>query len=357
MATQTQYVTALYPSVSGAGGVPTDYVGGNYIKTISIYSGAAVGGGYADWSFIALKAEFDSGTTMTMGCSGGTGLPANAIPIGYIDLSSDSISYIYIKSKSNGNFKAGVGVGDICFVTMRGNVLASTNENPANGNTAGWSLVKPLEQNVPSKNMVLNGLIGNAGDAVDQIGFYYNEDTMLSKSSQDFSYDDPATGLSTLKYTFTDVLNVSSQTVTNLTSAAQTASVNFSESVSTATSWTLGAGLTAGGEVDVTVKIPFVNEDTVKLSAEVSLSVNWGKTTTTTDQFSYQADVTVNPGKSVTATATAASAIITGTFTATLLENWQHAGAISQQISGTINSVGADGVVVKYTEADAPSGQ
>ena len=349
----TQYVTNLYPS-STTGGTPVDYVAGNYIKTLRIYSGNS--SVYSGFDFTGMEIVFDTNYILNIGTTGSASL------VGELDLSSDTVLYIYIKYINSQDYASGTGVGDICFVTLRGNVLASTSSNPTTGNISGWILVKPSGQSVPAARMVLTGLCGSAGGLVDQIGFYYEEDVLLSKAAQNFSYVDPTTGQSTLTYTSPEVINISSQTVTNLTSVAQTASINFSESVSTAATWTLGTGVTqsAGSEVDAEVKIPFVGDSgsDILMSSSMSLSFNWGKTTTIkTDQFSYQADVTVNPGKSVTATATAASATITGTFTATLLQNWQHAGAISQQISGTINSVGADGVVVKYTEADATDGQ
>ena len=106
--------------------------------------------------------------------------------------------------------------------------------------------------------------------------------------------------------------------------------------------------MTVGVSASFETGIPFVAKGEVQVSTAVSFTASFGGAHTVSETFSYSAIVSVPPNITIQANATAASYYISGSYTATYAENWAHAGAITRQISGTIQGLSAYNVVVNY---------
>lgn len=330
---QTIYKTNSY---GGLGGSSFSYSFGNYISKITTYT-------YTDNNndiLHGINFSFDDENEVLVGTSssGSTNFTANTL-----DLTSDSISKIYILTVSDKTVFSGdsngKGCGAIYIETIKGQSFTSVSgKTPLN--SSGWQLVSSPSFD-PVTNFFLVGASGMAETAIDALSFYFQKDFLVSRVVENFDYS----GLTPSTPT---PINVATQIVDNQTIETQEASISFTESVSSTFTWSAEAGITVGAETTLETGIPFVAEGKVTMSLEVSFAYTWGEEKSLTREFSYQANVSVPSNSSIIASATASSYQLSGSYTADFIENWYHAGAKTKQIKGNINGLSAYNVEINY---------
>lgn len=270
-----------------------------------------------------------------------------------IDLSSDSISKMYVLIVNNEVFQDPnkQGCGAIYIETIKGHKFTSFSDcTPLNYNGNGqWQLVSS-QLNEPLVNFFLVGASGRSGNSIDQLFFYFQNDFLISRVVENFDYSQLTPS------SIPTPINVASQIVDNATSETQEASISFTESVSSAFTWSAEAGITVGAETTLKTGIPFVAEGQVTLSLEISFAYTWGEEKTVTREFNYQANVSVPSNSNIIASATAASYQLSGSYAADFTENWVHAGAKTNKITGKIDGLSAYNVEVKYKTQTSQSG-
>ena len=319
-------------SYGGTGGGSFACSFGNYITEIKAFTASG-------YDLAGLHITFDSGDVFHIG-SGQTEL-SNV----YLD--SDSISRMYVQVLQDSNKWGGnhLGIDNIYFETVHGVQYASTPRvTPLDGHSTGWTLVTDTDGTTPCENMVLVGLSGRAGSGIDALSFMYKEDILKSRSMDDFNY-------SNLSQTASQPINVATATVHNQTDEEQEMSLSFERSVSSSYTWTVATGVTVGASAKFKTGVPFIAKGEVTVSAEVSFTATLGETHTTSDAFSYAAVVKVPGNSGVVANAVASSSNISGSYTARYLENWSHAGLVTDSISGNISGLTAYNVTVDYDDA------
>jgi len=334
LANQEINQTAVYGK---AGGSPYVCSLGHYVTSLTTYTGIPSGG----FALYGIEVAFDTGETVLIGNTTSTSAS--------IDLTSDSISKMYVLEVTNTNVFAGngLGCGAIYIETVRGQKFSSySGYTPANykGN---WNLVSS-SSNQPCQNIVLTGLKGNSGSAVDSLSFLYKNDVLMTRVVENFVY-------SNWNVSDETPINVASAIVSNQTPETQKMAVRFEKSVSSSYSWSVSAGVMIGVSASFNTGIPFVAEAEVTTTVEVSFTATFGQNHSVSEAFSYDAAVSVPSNTTIQANATASSYTINGAYTATYAENWAHAGAVTQTITGTIQGLCAYNVVVNYTEVATPS--
>ncbi len=313
----------------GSSGGTFDYVFGEYITMIETYSND-------EHDLVGLTLTFSDGKMLSLGSVTGSDVSIN----GSLDIVSDSISVIYLLQRDLGGDI--FGIAGIYIETLKGEVL-STMSNP---DVSDWTLVKCSGN--PCKNIYLAGVSGSDGSYIDSLSFYYYQDELIYRVVKDISYRN-------LVQSEVSPINVASATVGNLTNETQVSSISFSESIGSDYSWSSTSGIAVGTQAEFEAGIPFVGSGKVTVSAEVSFEYTWGQTKSVSKTFSYNADIQVAPGASVVATATASTYEITGDFTATLSDNWRHAGAVSTEFEGSVEGLAAYVVDVEYRDSSDES--
>ena len=294
-----------------------------------------------------LGVGYDDGSSITIGSINSNNYQ---VPVALtINLTQDTIRRFYIAQISDDNDFGGdgTGVAGVYIETVRGKTYISSNKlNTPYQNPKGWTLVTDNDSGQAVANIVLVGVMGRYGAAVDQLGFYYKQDMLLNQAITNVAYNDGAWTISS-----PSMLNVATATVSNQTGQAQQMSITFQESVASSYTFSATAGITVGASADFQCGFPFVAEGRVTVSTEVSFSATIGYAKTVSEAFSYTATVAVAPGTSVKATAQATSHSISGSFSAKLSELWAHAGAVTSSINGTISGISAYDVTVSYAPA------
>jgi hypothetical protein len=310
----------------GGGGSPFCCTFGRYITCIDMYTW--------DTALRGLDVTFSDGTKVRLGSNGD--LSATVL------LVSDSIANMYIQVKDDQAAFPGGGKGvvGLYIETIQGKIYQAGGYRTPVSNPTGWTLVT-TDGTTPAKNMILVGLSVVAGDSIDDLAFLYKNDILVSRVVDNFDY-------SNLASTDPTPINVASATVHNQTSENQQMSVTFEKSVTSSYTWGVEAGISIGVEASFKTGIPFVAEGQVTVSTELSFSASFGEEHTTSETFSYTAEVSVPSNTAIKAKASATTSIVSGKYTANFIKNWAHAGAIIQPISGTINGLTAYDVEVDY---------
>ncbi|WP_257445837.1 ETX/MTX2 family pore-forming toxin [Archangium lipolyticum] len=324
----------------GQGGVSFTWAFGESITKLVTYSiVTATSSSTAQLVLSGMQVTFDDGTSIAIGNTDSSQAPTTQT----IDLTSDSIENMYILVVTDPIFAGDPkkqGVGALYFETLQGQTFSSAGSTytPA-AYSANWQLVS-VNTN-PCSNFYPVGLMGAAANAVDSLSFYFQNDSLVSRTVEEFDYS----GLTPSTPT---PINVASATATNGTGEAQEMSINFSESVTSTYSWTATAGIRIGAELTIKSGIPFIAEGEAKISTELSFDYTWGEDLEVSRSFGYEAAVTVPPSSAVQALATASSYTLSGSYTANLYENWAHAGSVKIPVQGTIQGVSAYDVDVAY---------
>lgn len=327
--------TATY---GGTGGSPYTYSLGSYITKLATYTNGSP-------SYLwGLQLTFDSGEVVTFGTNPGNGSSL----WNTLDLTNDSIAKLYILTIESDDFGSGTGVGGIYIETLRGQAFASNSTyKPSSYYSSGWYLVTSTS-NEPCQNIFLVGVKVLSGSGIDNLAFLYKEDALMTRVTSDFAYQNWVTTPDT-------PINVASAIVDNQTEQMQQMSIAFQTTVSSSYTWNVSAGIKIGVSTTFETGIPYVAKGEVSVSTEISFNASYGQTHSVSEAFSYSAAVSVPAGATIQANATASSYQISGSYTANYTENWAHAGAVSRQISGTIEGLSAYNVVVDYVDATPQS--
>ena len=306
---------------------------GNFVTKLH----AGTGSGFY---LTGLKLEFDNGTEIQLGHA-----PASDGSQFSIDLTNDSIDMMYAQVLEDDGFDNGVGISGLYLTTTRGEVRW-TSANSGTPITAPdeWIAICETKDPNPLRHFVLLGAFGRFDQSTNCLGFYFKKDRLLTTGMTEVEFSELATDVAT-------PLNISTATVTNRTDEEQVMSVSFAETVSNTLSFSTTAGIEVGLSTKVRTGIPYIVDGEVEVSASVSLDITIGVETTVEKSFSYDASLTVPPGETISATATAQSYPITGHYSAVFSEVWARAGAVSRPIAGEINGVSAYDVMVTYTSS------
>ena len=344
LANQDLQLTNTYGGTSGGGSFLT--IAGNYIKTIDCYT--SYNNAATNFYFLqAVQITYDNGTSITIGNNPPT---ANNASVQTLTLSGNSIAKLYFNISSNSHVFSGspVIVG-IYAELLNGPAFCSLpTSNPSyctpQTNPPAWQIATPTGSSMPAKNMVLVGMSGKSGSAINAAAFYFKTDKLMNQGLYVPSYTySPATpGAAT-------PLNVATATVSNQTNTQQQMSINFSESVASSFTFSVAEGLTIGTTVEVQAGVPLVADAKFTESAQVSFTATLGVSKTFTNTFSYTANVMVGENQTIQAKAVASSYAVSATFTGTYAELWAHAGAVTKTVSGTLEGVTAYDVNVNYT--------
>lgn len=325
-ATQPVQQTVTYGGPSGS---QKSGLSGSHVTKIDFFTTVSTA-----YALNGIRLTFDNGQTFVMGGIGST-------PNYSIDLSNDTISQAYLQVVKSSAFGSGTGIGAVYIETLRGQRVCTITDTPLS-NPANWQVVAMPDTLEPARNMVLLGMGGTSGSAIDSLFFYFKTDALVSQGMAQVDY-------SGLAATPATPLNVANATVSNQTDTTQQMSVSFSESVTSTYTFSTTAGVSAGLKTTVNAGIPFVANGEVEVSATVSLDVTMGVSKAVSKSFAYTAELMVPAGATLQASAMASTYSISGSYSATFAEVWVHAGAVTRQVSGEIDGLSAYDVAVTYT--------
>ncbi len=321
------------PAFGGHGGNPFRYSFGNSVTKITTMIDTQT-------KFLRqLIYEFDDGTIIY---SGGFNAEGTLKKSDSIILRNDVISELYLKVEGDGAFagdKDLIGVTDIYIRTLRGETLHGVGGKTPNNKS--WHLLVD-DQGRPVKNFYISGIFGKDQDYVDRLGFIYVNDVLSSRVIESFDYSNLHLVGSP------EPLNLSTVSLRNTSDTDQSATVSFSESISSGMTWSSSASLTLGITTTLTTGIPFVGDAGVEIGTETTISNTWGEETSLNQEFAYNAEVNVPAKSKIIADAVVSKQKLSGTFSAKMIENWQYGGAIEKNISGDVSGVSAYNVTVNY---------
>lgn len=263
---------------------------------------------------------------------------------GQLDLTNDIVSEIYVRVQENedafGKKNPHTGVTDIYITTRKGQKFKAV-EGGKSPNDSTWQLVTDREGRT-LMNFQLAGIHGADHDYVDRLGFICVNDELSSRVIEDFDYSNLQLDGSS------ELLNLSTVSLSNASDTDQSATVSFSESIGSGMTWSSSESLSLGLSTTLTTGIPFVGDAGVEVSTEKTISSTWGEETSLSQDFSYNAQVNVPANSKMIADAVVSKQKLSGTFSAKLLENWQYGGVIEKKITGDVRGASAYNVAVKY---------
>lgn len=322
-ATQAIQLSKLYGTSSGNA---YTMMAGDYVTALTIY------GAYLGYTMGGIGVTFSNGATALIGTATSSSI--------VVDLSQDTISKMSVSIQQSSSFGGGSGIGGIYIETVRGHVYNNLGTNP-NSNPKGWLPVLAANGE-PAANIVLVGLTGKAGQAVDSVSFYFKNDVLMAHGMTGVNYSNLASSPKT-------PMNVATATLDNRTAEEQTMSVSFSRSVASTYTFSTTAGVSAGVSTTVEAGVPFVAGGSVEVSATMTFEATMGVAKTLTDTFQYNASISVPTNTTIIANALATTYSISGGYSAQFSEVWVHAGAVTKSVSGTISGLTAYDVNVSYT--------
>jgi len=191
------------------------------------------------------------------------------------------------------------------------------------------------------------GFFGYDGSDVDVIGLYM-EIPVTELEIFDLDYQLTGATLSVLGPVALDTV-----TLSNNSSATQTASITRSSSVTNSSNWSITAGLKIGAKTTISTGIPLVVEGKVELSAEISFSHTYGRTYSSTQSFQYTAQVAVPANSQITAEVTATQGSLSIDYTGSMQIWYADGYTATVPLSGSYSGVTSYNVAVTYTSAES----
>ena len=191
---------------------------------------------------------------------------------------------------------------------------------------------------------ILVGVYGGYGHDIDHLGF----GLLRRATAQLIGVKYPNLGILKVK---TSPKNVDTITYDNSKGTAlQEFTFTGSESVTTAESWSVTAGLEAGVSTTIKTGIPFLASSEITVSIKVSVSGTYQRSNAKTTKRSFNFPVKVPPGKRSKATATLYEGIINTKYIGMILYTLDSGKKFRYRVSGTYYGISASQIVVTVVE-------
>ncbi|HAA17436.1 MAG TPA: hypothetical protein DCP28_01170 [Cytophagales bacterium] len=320
----------------GEGGEPMEAVFGQTITSMEAF-------GDEKYGLLALKVTFSTGNQVEVNV-----IRPHYRSHGVINLGSDAIMELYVKTvQDNAYFiPGGFGVVEIYLRTLKGQVYATTEYHPGNGETGNWYPVMDGAGFTPLQNIVLAGVKAKTSGCIDSLAFYYRKEVLTARVMEDFEYD------GVLVEPEPEEITVASVLLQSRKSKDEKAAISFDETLGSSFRWTLDAEFRTGESVIINTPLPYVEAGEVLFSRNFTFGYAWGEELPAYKDFGYQAEVRIPQGKIVRAAAIAQAFHLAGKFSAKVKEHWLYSGAITRTVVGKLEGVSAFEVKVHYSGQD-----